>query len=488
MKPIVAALVAAGVLAAGGAGAWSFGEMAHSRTAATTTTATAAATAPAAAMPASVTAGAVPNYREIVQAYGPAVVGVTVAGTRKVEAAEMPEIPDDPFFQFFRGLPHAPSGPQGAMPFRGQGSGFIVSADGLVLTNAHVVRDAKEVMVKLSDRREFRAKVLGSDAATDIAVLKVDAKDLPVVALGDDKQVQVGDYVLAIGTPFGFEQTATQGIVSAKGRSLPGDSYVPFIQTDAAVNPGNSGGPLFDAHGRVVGINAQIFSRSGGFQGLAFAIPISVALHVKDEIVLHGKVDHARLGITLQDLNQGLAESFGLQKPDGALVSSVMSGSAAARAELKPGDVITRIDGQPVHTGSDVSTRIGMAAPGQKIQLTIWRDKASRDIDVKLGALTDADTKQAAADSSPGTLGLAVRPLTPDEKREVNADHGLLVEDVGGAAAHAGIQPGDVVLSLNGKPVDSAAQIRAELEKKPGHIALLIQRNDQQIFVPIRLG
>ena len=192
--------------------------------------------------------------------------------------------------------------------------------------------------------------------------------------------------------------------------------------------------------------------------------------------------------MTLQDLNQGLAESFGLQKPDGAIVSSVMSGSAAARAELKPGDVITRIDGQPVHAGSDVSTRIGMAAPGQKVQLTIWRDKASHDIDVKLGALTDTDTNQAVADSSPGTLGLTVRPLTPDEKREAHAGHGLLVENVGGVAARAGIQPGDVVLSLNGKPVDSAAQIRDELEKRPAHIALLIQRDDQQIFVPINLG
>jgi serine protease Do len=488
MKPIAAALAAAGLLAAGGAGAWSLSEMVHGRTAPSATAVTAAEAAPTAATPVSLTAGAAPNYREIVQAYGPAVVGVTVAGTHKVDASEMPDIPNDPFFQFFRGLPHVPFGPQGAVPFRGQGSGFIVSSDGVILTNAHVVRDAKEVMVKLSDRREFKAKVLGSDTATDIAVLKVDAKNLPVVALGDDKQVQVGDYVLAIGTPFGFEQTATQGIVSAKGRSLPGDSYVPFIQTDAAVNPGNSGGPLFDAHGRVVGINAQIFSRSGGFQGLAFAIPIDVAMHVKDEIALHGKVEHARLGVTVQDLNQGLAESFGLKMPDGALVSSVMSDSAAAKAGLKPGDVIMRIDGQPVRTGGDVSTRVGMAAPGQKIQLTIWRDKASHDFDVKLGALTDTETKQVAADGSPGTLGLAVRPLTPDEKREVHADHGLVVEGVGGAAARAGIQPGDVVLSLNGKPVDSAAQIRNALEKRPEHIALLIQREDQRIFVPINLG
>jgi serine protease Do len=489
LKPIAAALAAAGLLAAGGAGAWSLSEAVHGWTTSATSTTAVASAAPTSVAPAIVPAGTAPNYRGIVQANGPAVVGVTVAGTRKIDAAEMPGLPDDPFFQFFRGLPHAPFGPQeGAIPFRGQGSGFIVSSDGVILTNAHVVRDAKEVMVKLADRRELRAKVLGSDATTDIAVLKVDAKNLPVVSLGDDKQVQVGDYVLAIGAPFGFEQTATQGIVSAKGRSLPGDSYVPFIQTDAAVNPGNSGGPLFDASGRVVGINAQIFSRSGGFQGLAFAIPIDVALHVKDEIVHHGKIEHARLGVTVQDLNQGLAESFGLKTPDGALVSSVMSGSAAARAELKPGDVITRIDGQPVHTGGDVSTRVGMASPGDKVQLTVWRDKASRDIDVKLGALADSEVMQASSDGSPGALGLAVRPLTSSEKLEAHADHGLLVEDVSGAAARAGIQPGDVVLSLNGKPVDSADQIRKAIEKHPQHLALLIQRDSEQIFVPINLG
>jgi serine protease Do len=350
------------------------------------------------------------------------------------------------------------------------------------------VRDAKEVTVKLSDRREFRAKVLGSDAPTDIAVLKVDARDLPVVALGNDKDVQVGDQVLAIGSPFGFEQTATQGIVSAKGRSLPGDSYVPFIQTDAAVNPGNSGGPLFDAGGRVIGINAQIYSQNGGFQGLAFAIPITVAMHVKDQIVSHGKVEHARLGVMLQDLSQSLAESFGLAAADGAVVSSVMPGSAAAKVDLKAGDVITRIDGEPVRTGSDVSTRVGMAAPGQKIRLTVWRDGASRDLEVKLGTAEPSATEQAAADDKSGRLGLAVRPLTPAEKRQAQADHGLLVEDVEGAAARAGIRPGDVVLSLNGKPVDSAEQIRSALDKKPRHVALLIQRDEQRIFVPIDLG
>jgi serine protease Do len=263
---------------------------------------------------------------------------------------------------------------------------------------------------------------------------------------------------------------------------------VPFIQTDAAVNPGNSGGPLFDAGGRVIGINAQIYSQSGGFQGLAFAIPIGVALHVKDQIVSHGKVEHARLGVMLQNLNQSLAESFGLASADGALVSSVMPGSAAAKADLKAGDVITRIDGEPVRKGSDVSTRVGMAAPGQKVQLTVWRDKASRDIEVKLGAAEPSAVEQASADGTPGTLGLAVRPLTAAEKRQAQADHGLLVEDVDGAAARAGIQPGDVVLSLNGKPVDSAEQIRSALDKKPKHVALLIQRDEQRIFVPIDLG
>lgn len=484
LKPITAALAAAGVLAAGGAGAWSLSDMFQRPAAAP---ASAAAGAPVIA-PVAASPGAAPNYRQIVQSYGPAVVGVTVEGMHNVEAPQLPDFSSDPFFQFFRGLPGLRFGPQGKIPFRGQGSGFIVSADGLILTNAHVVRDAKEVTVKLSDRREFRAKVLGSDTATDIAVLKVDATKLPVVALGSDAEVLVGDYVLAIGAPYGFEQTATQGIVSAKGRSLPGDSYVPYIQTDAAVNPGNSGGPLFDASGRVIGINAQIFSPSGGFQGLAFAIPIDVALHVKDEIVHHGRVEHARLGVTLQDLNQSLAESFGLQTPDGALVSSVMPGTAAARVDLKAGDIITQIDGQPVHTSGDVSTRIGLAGPGQKVTLAVWRDKSQHDVVVKLGSAGNAQDLQAGTDGAPGALGLAVRPLSPLEKRQAKTDHGLLVEDVAGLAERAGIQPGDVVLALNGKPVDSAEQIRRLLDQHPKHMALLIQRDEQRIFVPIKLG
>ena len=482
LKPLAAALAGAGVLAVGSAGALGVSEL-FQRTASTAT-----AQPPAAVAPITASAGTMPNYRDIAQTYGPAVVGVTVQGTHKADGPNVPDLPDDPFFQFFRGLPGQRSGPPGAMPFRGQGSGFIISSDGLILTNAHVVREAKEVTVKLSDRREFRAKVLGTDARTDVAVLKVDARDLPAVALGNGKEIQVGDPVLAIGSPFGFEQTATSGIVSAKGRSLPGDSYVPFIQTDAAVNPGNSGGPLFDGNGRVIGINAQIYSRSGGFEGLAFAIPIEVALHVKEQIVKHGKVEHARLGVTLQDLNQSLAESFGVKTPDGAVISSVAPGTAAAKADLKAGDVITRIDGESVRMGSDVSARVGMAAPGQTIRLTVWRDKANRDLEIKLGAATEPDDERTAANSESGALGLAVRPLSPAEKRRAQIDHGLLVEESDGAAARAGIRPGDVVLSLNGQPVDSAEQIRSVIGKGPKNVALLIQRNDQRIFVPVELG
>ncbi|WP_457350524.1 Do family serine endopeptidase [Roseateles sp. P5_D6] len=455
-----------------------------------TTVALAAATTPAPAV--ALPPAQLPNYRAIVQTQGPAVVGITVAGLHKVGNDDGDEGPvargdDDPFFRFFRGIPGLRMPQQGPQPFRGQGSGFIISSDGVVLTNAHVVRDAKQVTVKLSDRREFSAKVLGSDPATDIAVLKLDAKGLPTVQLGDPKQVQVGDYVLAIGAPYGFEQTATQGIVSAKGRSLPGDSVVPFIQTDAAVNPGNSGGPLFDAAGRVVGVNAQIFSQSGGFQGLAFSIPVDVALKVKDQIVAHGKVEHARLGVTLQDLSAPLASSFGLGAPDGALVSSVQPESAAAKAGLKAGDVITAIDGEPVRVAGDVSSRVGLARPGDKLKLELWRDKSRVSETVSLGR-ADKDTQEANATPQGGSLGLALRPLERQELRGSGLDHGLLIEGVTGPAQLAGVQPGDVLLALNGKPVQSVEQVRDALKGKPASVALLVARDGQQIFVPVRLG
>ena len=492
LKPLSAALLAAGVLAVGTASAidltpnWLKSKPA------------AVATAPEAAAPAPVpmlSAQNVPNYRAIVKQSGPAVVGVTVAGMHKTSAEEQglpPGFEDDPFFKFFRGMPgFQQRGPQGSVPFKGMGSGFIISPDGLILTNAHVVREAKEVTVKLSDRREFTAKVLGSDTSTDIAVLRINATGLPVVRLGDARQLEVGDPVLAIGAPYGLEQTATQGIVSAKGRSLPGDNtVVPFIQTDAAVNPGNSGGPLFDGSGAVVGINSQIYSRSGGFQGLSFSIPINVALKVKDQIVATGKATHARLGVTIQDLNQSLSESFGLKRPDGALVANVAPNSAAASAGLKSGDVITEVNGEPVTRSGELSSMIGLLAPGDKVKMKVWRDRSARDVEVRLTS-ADAD-KTDAADASgevqPGDLGLALRPLTRDERRAARSDQGLLVENVAGPAARAGIEPGDVLLAINGKPVQSVEEVKSVMAGKPKSVALLVQRDGDKIFVPVKLS
>lgn len=434
-----------------------------------------------------------PNYRNIVRNEGPAVVGVTVSGLHESansgpgSGAQGGPMDQDPFYRFFRGVPGFGMAPEGPAPFRGQGSGVIASADGLILTNAHVVRDAKRVTVKLSDRREFSAKVLGSDPATDIAVLKIDAHDLHPAKMGNSEAVQVGDYVLAIGAPYGFEQTATQGIISAKGRSLPGDAVVPFIQTDAAVNPGNSGGPLFDAAGRVIGINAQIYSRSGGFQGLAFAIPISVALRVKDQIVQHGRVEHARMGVTVQDLSATLAESFGLEAPNGALVSSVAPGSAAAQAGLRAGDVITSLNGKPVQTASDVSTRVGQASPGDQLALSLWRNKKEQKVDVTLGR-AENEGAATAAQAEGGSLGLALRPLDKAELQSAGVDHGLLIERVSGPAQMAGVQPGDVLLALNGQSAKGVEQIRNAMSKHPKAVALLIRRDGQEIFIPVELG
>src|SRR4051812_16666026 len=465
LHPLSAALLGAGVTVIGTAGAFDLTPNWLKRDQPAVVAQAAPQGAPAEHVvppaPLSTPVGQVPNYRAIVKQSAPAVVGVTVEGTHKMSLEEQQGLPpgmeDDPFFKFFKGVPGL--GQRGrqnpSTPFKGMGSGFIISPDGIILTNAHVVREAKDVTVKLSDRREFTAKVLGIDTATDIAVLRIDAKGLPVVRLGDPKSLEVGDPVLAIGAPYGLEQTATSGIVSAKGRSLPGDAVVPFIQTDAAVNPGNSGGPLFDGSGSVRGINSQIYSRSGGFQGVSFAIPINVALKVKDQIVATGKAQHGRLGVSVQDLNQSLADSFGLKRPDGALVASVAPDSAAAAAGLKAGDVITEVNGEPVERSGALSSLIGMSAPGERVKLKVWRDHAERTIEAKLGG-TEKDAKQvadASAGSEHGALGLTLRPLTREEKREAKVDAGLVVEDVDGAAERAGIVAGDVLLAINGKTV-----------------------------------
>jgi serine protease Do len=433
---------------------------------------------------------ALPDFAAIAQQYGPAVVNITVTGTRKTGLSGGDD-DENPLSQFFRGMPGSPfrfGTPPAEVPTQGQGSGFIVGADGIVLTNAHVVREASEVTVKLTDRREFRAKVLGADPATDIAVLRIDAKNLPVVVLGDPARARVGDWVVAIGSPFGVDNSVSAGIVSAKGRSLPGDAYVPFIQTDVAVNPGNSGGPLFNLAGEVIGINSQIYSRSGGYQGLSFAIPINVALKVKDQIVANGRVAHARLGVGVQELNQALAESFGLKRAEGALVSTVQPGSAAERAGLQPGDVITKVNGKTIGAAGELSAFVGAASPGDRIGLEILRKGEKRELSATLGA-AEAEKSAKADESAPGKgrVGLAVRALTPEERKQAHLPGGLLVEEVGGPAARAGMQPGDIVLMAGGKPVKSVDDLRAATAAS-GNVALLVQRGDARVFVPLKLG
>ena len=430
-----------------------------------------------------------PDFRQLVQAYGPAVVNVSVRSN--VQTGRKMRMPpgldqDNPLFQYF-GQPMQPDHP--AVPMRGEGSGFIVSADGVILTNAHVVDDAQKVTVKLTDRREFEAKVIGFDAKSDVAVLKIDAHDLPVVKLGDPRRLQVGEWVVAIGSPFGFENSVTAGIVSAKGRSLPDDNYVPFIQTDVAVNPGNSGGPLFNLRGEVVGINSQIYSRSGGYQGLSFAIPIDVAMNVGKQLQASGHVTRGKLGVGIQDVDQALAESFGLDVPRGALVSSVEKGGPAEKAGLKEGDVILGFGGQPIDSAGQLPSAVAATDPGKAVTLQVWRDRATREFDVKLGQVTDEDAVAANDDTSnSGRLGMMVRPLSPEERQQSDLSSGLVVEDVDGAAAEAGVRPGDIVIAANGTPVKSVEQLRSVVSGSKNHVALLVQRGDARVFVPVELG
>ena len=438
----------------------------------------------------------VPNFAAITERSGPAVVNISVTGTREIAAAPWQGGPggvpdDDPFWEFFRRFGPTPYGPgsQSEMPVRGQGSGFIVSQDGIILTNAHVVKDASEVSVKLTDRREFRAKVLGIDPKTDVAVLKIEARDLPTVKLGNTLDLKPGEWVLAIGSPFGFENSVTAGIVSAKGRSLPDDSFVPFIQTDVAVNPGNSGGPLFNSRGEVVAINSQIYTRSGGYQGVSFAIPIELALRVKDQIVATGKASHARLGIAIQEVNQAFADSFNLERPEGALVASLEKGVPAEKAGLKPGDIVRKVDGKPVVSAGDLPAALGMRSPGDRVTLEVWRDGKPLTVTAHLGDAGERVAKaEAATEPAHGNVGLALRPLQPGEAAETGAAQGLVVAEVSGPAAMAGIRPGDLLLAVNGKPVSSVEEVRKLVAKSGRSAALLIQRGDDRIFVPVTIG
>ncbi len=512
-RRLVLALVAAGAIGALGAtGAELVGagrNTAHAENVAVATNNVAGSAGISASLP---TVGA-PNFADITARNGAAVVNISVVGSSRSmgqedgddaaerhggPAAPQGMDPNDPFFEFFKrfGIPGMPGaggpgmgGQQPDTPVRGQGSGFIVSADGVILTNAHVVRGAKEVTVKLTDRREFSAKVLGADPKTDVAVLKIEAKGLPTVQLGQTSQLRVGDWVLAIGSPFGFENSVTAGVVSAKGRSLPDDSFVPFLQTDVAINPGNSGGPLFNAQGQVVGINSQIYSRSGGYQGVSFAIPIEVATRVQQQIQSTGKAQHARLGVAVQEVNQAFADSFKLDKPEGALVASVDKSGPGAKAGLEPGDVVRKVDGKPIVGSGDLPALVGQALPGQKIELEIWRNGESKTLSATLADASEKTAKASAekADATNGKLGLALRPLQPEEKKQASLEDGLLVAQAGGPAAQAGIEPGDVLLSINSVPAKNVEDVRATVAKAGKTVALLIWRNGNKIFVPVRL-
>ena len=500
-KTLIGALVAAGVIG-GGALTW----QGHQHSPISNASAAMAPTTGVAAPAANPGATALPlnGFTDLVKKYGPAVVNISVEGTRKVSAdaddedasPQAQQLPPglppglEEFFRNFggggRGMPQVP---HGAMPMRGQGSGFIISPDGYILTNAHVVENADRVTVRLTDRREFRAKVVGKDRQTDVALIKIDAKDLPIVKLGSSREANVGEWVVAIGSPFGFENSVTAGIVSAKGRSLPDSSYVPFIQTDVAVNPGNSGGPLFNLSGEVIGINSQIYSRTGAFAGISFAVPIETALNVKDQLVKTGHVSHGRIGIVVQEVNAGLAESFGLDRPRGALVSAVEPGSAGDKAGLKAGDIILKYDGKPIERSGDLPVIVGALPAGHTAGMEVWRDHGTKTLTVATReANNEGKVARAENSAAHGRLGLAVRPLSPEERSQVKGSTGVVVEDVSGAAQRAGVMPGDLVLSINGVPVKSADDLKNQVGKSGKNVALLIQREDRQLFVPIEVG
>jgi serine protease Do len=453
-------------------------------------------------LPGAARSASLPDFTELVEKQGPAVVNIS--GTQTVRHGPMPQIPnvpeDDPFYEFFKKFMPPGGGAPREFESKSLGSGFIISADGYVITNAHVVEQADEVVVKLTDKREFKAKVVGSDKKTDVAVIKIEASGLPRVNLGDPNKLKVGEWVLAIGAPFGFENSVTAGIVSAKGRSLPQENYVPFIQTDVAINPGNSGGPLFNLKGEVVGVNSQIYSRTGGFMGLSFAIPIDVAMDIVNQLRTTGKVSRGRIGVVIQEVTKELAESFGLPRPAGALVNSVEKGGPADKAGIEASDVILRFDGKGVNSSADLPRIVGATRPGTKVTVQVWRKGAAKDLQVTVGEMP-ADDKVAQkgggkrprgeGDPAAGRLGLQVSDLSAEQKKELKVEGGVLVEDAQpGAGARAGIRAGDVILAVNNddvKSVEHLGQLLARYEKGRT-VALLVRRGDNTSFITVRLN
>ena len=448
-----------------------------------------------------------PDFTELVEKQGPAVVNISTtqsARSRGGGAQPFPFDENDPMYEFFRRfVPRHPGAPGFGSPrdfeTRSLGSGFIISADGYILTNAHVVSSADEIVIRLTDKREFKARVIGADKRTDVALIKIEASGLPTVRLGDPGVLKVGEWVVAIGSPFGFDNSVTAGIVSAKGRSLPQENYVPFIQTDVAVNPGNSGGPLFNMKGEVVGINSQIYSRSGGFMGISFAIPIDVAMDVQTQLRTTGKVSRGRIGVVIQDLTKDLAESFGLSKAQGAVVNAVEKGGPADKAGIEAGDVILKFDGKPITGSGDLPRMVGATKPGNRVTVQVWRKGANKDLSLVVAEM--ADDKQAAApdnrsskptEKAANRLGLVVAELTAEQKRDLKVTGGLVIVEVRSNSTRADLRPGDVILALIARgestAIRSVQQFNGLLAQfdKAANVTLLIRRGDVQTFVTLK--
>jgi serine protease Do len=441
-----------------------------------------------------------PDFTELYEKQSPAVVSIDVR--QKVRRnPRMPDISeDDPFYEFFRRFGPVPRNGPREFESQSAGSGFVIGSDGYIVTNAHVVEGADEVTVRLSDRREFTAKVIGSDKRTDVALIRIEAKDLPKVTIGDPDKLKVGEWVVAIGKPFGLENTMTAGIVSAKGRDLPQENLVPFIQTDVAINPGNSGGPLFNLRGEVVGINSLIYSRTGGYMGLAFAIPIDVAMSTVKQLQDKGRVTRGRIGVQIQEVTKESAEAFGLKQPTGALVNSVEKGGPAEKAGVEAGDIILKVDGREVTSSSSLPRIITAVRPGTKVNLTVWRKGAQKDIGVTVAEMKE-DTAQASQrrgapapkeKAKPNRMGLVLQDLTDEQRKELDLKAGVLIADIPGEV-RGNVQQGDVITAIISRGITtqatSAAQVNdllAKLEKNAS-VTLQLRRGDQQFFATVRL-
>jgi serine protease Do len=443
-----------------------------------------------------------PDFTVLAEKQGPAVVNISITQVMRGNQAPFPGMPYDEHLQeFFKrfgipGMPGMPGGPNQGQEYKSQslGSGFIISQDGYILTNAHVISAADEVLVKLSDKREFKAKIIGADKRTDIALIKIDAKNLPKVTIGDPSKLKVGEWVAAIGSPFGLENTMTAGIVSAVGRALPQENYVPFIQTDVAINPGNSGGPLFNLAGEVVGVNSQIYSRSGGSMGLSFSIPIDVAIGISNQLKTSGRITRGWLGVAIQELTKELAESFGMKGTNGALIAGVEKGGPAEKGGLEAGDVIIQFDGKVVETSNDLPRIVGMTDPGKSVNVDVLRKGGKKTLRIKVGEMPSEEI-EISQNNTPSTeaatnkIGLTLSALTPEQKKKLNGKNGLLVTASSGAAAEAGIRRGDVILGLNNSETQSVEQFNKQINAvRPGKtVAVLVQRGDSTLYVPIKV-